>query len=167
MGNHKCAGCGRAFRTTQGLGLHWDHARKGHGGCKAMEQTETDDLSHVVEAYRSDLARVTAERDRLAREVSDLNDSVGVIDTCQIKVLIDAITAERDAARVGSERLHAALVEVGQERDAAVAEVEAMRAVVEAAAVVASRLRTGLPLLAAAGDMTRALDALRARKVVR
>lgn len=74
--DHKCAGCGRSFRTTQGLGLHWDHARKGHGGCTAMQQTETEanDLSHVVEAYRADLARVTAERDAALARLADYED---------------------------------------------------------------------------------------------
>ena len=56
------------------------------------------------------------------------------------------------------------IARVTAERDAALAEVEAMREVVDAAEGVAARLRTGLPMLSAVSGLTSALDALCARK---
>jgi hypothetical protein len=117
-----------------------------------MQQTDTeaDDLSAVVEAYRSDLARVTAERDRLAeREALFIKALSPVCDAGQYRAdvvsAIQRITAERDALR---------------------AEVEAMRAVVEAAQEVRDEHMTDEPVMGRVLDrLDLALDALRARKV--
>lgn len=54
--SHTCIGCKRSFRTAQGLGLHWDHARKGRGQCRVMEDTKAlvdADVGAITAAIRA------------------------------------------------------------------------------------------------------------------
>ena len=173
--------------------------------------TEPDTVA--LRGVRSDLARVTAERDRLAsiqedwhtvvralgrdpgtehetgRASDDIFDAARILRAQKPGLLIDeaatSIVAERDAAVSQSHLSDAAARAIGDDftrvlRECSTlrAEVEAMRAVVEATSLFLDEVesihdeeheKAGRdPVMVAANkaaDVQRALDALRARKV--
>ena len=43
MGKHQCTACKRTFRTAQGLGLHFNHARKNPNVCDGQPRIDPRD----------------------------------------------------------------------------------------------------------------------------
>lgn len=60
MGKHQCTACKRTFRTAQGLGLHFNHARKNPKVCDGQPRPDPRDAA---------LAACTEMRAALERHV--------------------------------------------------------------------------------------------------
>lgn len=95
MGKHQCTACKRTFRTAQGLGLHFDHARKNPKVCDGQPRIDPRD---------AEIARLKADWSSLRGENDALRDACRAqIDSGaagRVAALYQrAIAAESDLAR--------------------------------------------------------------------
>lgn len=75
MGKHQCTACKRTFRTAQGLGLHFNHARKNPKVCDGQPRIDPRDaeIARLKAEVGSKNATIEATRrhiDRLRRALA-------------------------------------------------------------------------------------------------
>lgn len=68
--NHTCPACQRTFRTAQGLGLHFDHARKGRGGCAGPTPAQDAAVAVAEAKVERVFAQAEANNPQLVRDAN-------------------------------------------------------------------------------------------------